>query len=189
MCNSTILGGGTSVASDTNENQKQKPSVLLALLRTMLIDIPLSLLFVALLMSLSANHFYDTYYIPLMNALQWPGESSRDKTENTYYARHCTPNDITTRSAYDLIVPPNESSHDASLRTQKHGMALFPKVVSDDHTAKLRDYILRRNAALKESDVDYIWLISGAHRWSFKLGADAPGAADVLRDIVTHSKL
>ena len=155
----------------------------------MLFDIPLSLLFVALLASLSANYLYDTYYIPLMNALQWPGDTSRDKTENTYYARHCTANDITTRSAHDLIVPPDESPHDASLRTQKHGMAVFPKVISDDHAATLRDYILNRNAALKETDMDYIWLISGANRWSFKLSADAPGAADVLRDISTHHKL
>lgn len=207
-----MLGGGTSVAStanssdnassrstkmstkcaavsNTNENQKQKPSVFLSFLRTILIDVPLSLLFVALLASLSANYLYDAYYIPLMDALQWPGDTSRDETENTYYDRHCTANDITTRSAHDLIVPPNESARDASLRTQKHGMTVFPKVVSDDHAASLRDYILHRNAALKETDMDYIWLISGNNRWSFKLGADAPGAADVLRDIAAHPKL
>ena len=186
------MNGTTCAASNNNQKPSRSGSaIVLALLRTMLLDVPLTLLFIALLASLSANHIYGAYYVPLMEALKWPGEAepSRAETENTYYARHCTAADITTTSASDLIVPPDESVHDAALRTQKHGMTIFPKVVSDDHAATLRDYILERNDALTETDMDYIWLISGEDRWSFKLGADAPGAADALRDIATHPKL
>ena len=90
MCNNTPASkglasaptkmSGTTCAAASNNKPNQKPSprsgsaLVLALLRTMLLDVPLMLLFIALLTSLSANHIYGTYYVPLMEALKWPGE-------------------------------------------------------------------------------------------------------------------
>jgi hypothetical protein len=157
-------------------------------LRVVLCDVPLAIMFACLLASLSAQHIYRTYYVPLMDGLEW-FETSRQHTESTYYQRVCTEDDITTRSALDLIVPPDESPREASIRTQTHGMSIFPRVVSESNAKILRDYILERNAALHETDADFIGLIGQHHRWSFKFGADAPGAAAALRDIATHPKL
>ena len=209
-------GGGGDLRNHRNHRSHRRRSLASVLLRTALLDLPTALSLILLMGSLAARSVYSTYYVPLMQHLLWINDGTdggdgslaarasssassasfsssaskgRHRTEGTYYRRTCDARDVTSTSAGALIVPPGEDAPRAAHRTQTHGMAVFPGVVSDEHATALRDYILHRNSLLRPTDVDFIGLISNQHRWSFKLGADPPAVAPVLRDLATHPVL
>lgn len=154
------------------------------ILRFTVMDAPLAMTCLFLVTSYSAQSIYNTYYVPIMEALTWDDQRKID--EYTNYMRQCDASDVSTLNPDDFIVDPNSTSpQEAVEMTNKHGMTIFPNVVSPETAAAMRDFVLKKNHALTEEEA--IWLIANKNRWSFAIGAeDDPSVPPVLREIATN---
>lgn len=166
-----------------------RPSKLLRIaiiLRSIFIDTPLALLFFTLVFTASASHMYRVYYDPLIDAFSWYDRNDRMDSEYTYYNRACHASDISSSSVDDFIIDPDTSTPQEAVDiTNKHGMSIFPKILTPSTASKMRDFIMRRNDEL--TDDDAIPLISQEHRWSFPIGGDDdPAVPPILREIATN---
>jgi len=151
------------------------------ILRILFLDVPLASTALCLLASYSARHIYNTYYVPIMHALEWTEE--RRHSEYTNYMRECDMKDVSTTNPDDLIIDYSTMTVDDAVHvTNKHGMAVFPNIISHESTAKMREFVIRKNRALSEDEA--IWLIANENRWSFAIGADQdPSVPPVLKEI------
>ena len=171
-----------------NERKDKKNStfirVLFAILRVVILDLPLATICLFFIASLSAEHIYQTYYIPIIQSLAWNDDRRDD--EITGYVRVCDHTDISTLNSDDFIIDPNSTSPAEAVHIiNKHGMAMFPNLLRPSTAANMRQYILDKNAAL--TDDEAIWLISNENRWSFPIGADDhPAVPPALQEIATN---
>jgi hypothetical protein len=76
--------------------------ILCSTLRILFLDFPLASTTLCLLSSYSARHIYNTYYVPIMQALEWTEE--RRHSEYTNYMRECDMKDVSTTNPDDLII-------------------------------------------------------------------------------------
>lgn len=161
--------------------------ILCSILRILFLDFPLASTALCLLSSYSARHIYNTYYVPIMQALEWTEE--RQHSEYTNYMRECDMKDVSTTNPDDLIIDYSTMTVDDAVHvTNKHGMAVFPNVISPESAAQMRDFVIRKNRALSEDEA--IWLIANENRWSFAIGADQdPSVPPVLKEIAESAFL
>eukprot|EP00957_Ditylum_brightwellii_P067350 5112333-Ditylum_brightwellii.AAC.1 len=74
--------------SKYTQSQTTKFTKSATLFQTLLLELPILLLFVLLLITLSTQHLYATYYTPLLQNLNWiPKQQERQAAEATYYNR------------------------------------------------------------------------------------------------------
>jgi hypothetical protein len=158
-----------------------------SILRILFLDIPLASSTLCLVSSYSARYIYNTYYVPIMDALEWTEE--RRHSEYTNYMRECDMKDVSTTNSDDLIIDYSTMTVDDAVHvTNKHGMAVFPNVISPESAAQMRDFVIRKNRALSEDEA--IWLIANENRWSFAIGADQdPSVPPVLKQIAESAFL
>jgi len=99
--------------------------------------------------------------------------------------RSCDISDISTLNSDDFIIDPDSTTTEEAVAiTNKHGMSVFPGLLKPETAAAMREYVLRKNAALGD---DAIWLISNKNRWSFAIGADDdPSVPPILQEIATN---
>ena len=160
---------------------------LYSILRILFLDMPLASTTLCLVSSYSARHIYNTYYVSIMDALEWTEE--RRHSEYTNYMRECDMKDVSTTNPDDLIIDYSTMTVDDAVHvTNKHGMAVFPNVISPESAAQMRDFVIRKNRALSEDEA--IWLIANENRWSFAIGADQdPSVPPVLKQIAESAFL
>jgi len=153
-------------------------------LRCLFLDLPLATTCLFLVSSYAGVHIYTNYWVPILDALQWTEE--RSSTEYTNYMRECDAEDVSTLNSDDFIIDPNSTTAQEAVDiTNKHGMSIYPNLLSPETSANMRDYVLRKNAALTKDDA--IWLIANKNRWSFAIGADDdPAVAPVLQEVATN---
>lgn len=154
------------------------------ILRGLFLDLPLLITCMFFMASYCSQSIYHTYYVPIMASLKWTDE--RRSVEYTNYMRVCDKSDISTLNPDDFIIDPNSTTAEEAMEiTNKHGMSIFPNLLTPETAATMREYVLRRNRALTEDDA--IWLISNNQRWSFPIGADDdPSVPPVLQEIATN---
>jgi hypothetical protein len=184
--------GDATVTAKTNtgKNRKKKKNsgskvgyVIGNLLRCAFLDLPLATTCLFLVASYCAQHIFFTYYVPIMQSVEWTDE--RRSEEFTNYMRKCDGSDVSTLNVDDFIVDPKSTTpEDAVEMTNRHGMSIFPNLLTPETASAMREYVLRKNYALMEDEA--IWLISNKNRWSFAIGADDdPSVPPVLQEIAT----
>ena len=124
-----------------------------------------------------------------MDSLVWFDNPEQQYIEYASYMRTCDERDITTTDVDDLIIDGDTMTpQDAADVTNKHGVSIFPQILKPETANAMREYVLKRNAALTSDDA--IPLISQHQRWSVPIGAnDDPSIPPVLNEIATHPLL
>ena len=181
---------GTSTTFTMNGSAKLRTSsstnMVLSVLRVILIDAPLTILFAALVITICTRNIYDNYLLENLISMEWTNE--RKVAEITYYDRRCDPSDVSTRNVADLLIQPNYTKDDCVHHMMVHGASVYPDLLSADTATRLRQFILRRNAEL--TDKDAISVLANNQRWSFGIGANEdPSVAKALQEIATHPQL
>ncbi len=108
------------------------------------------------------------------------------ESEYTNYMRECDAEDISTTNSDDFIIDPATTTAEEAVDiTNKHGMSIFPNILTPETAAAMREYVLRKNYSLTKDEA--IWLISNENRWSFPIGADDdPAVPPVLQEVATN---
>ena len=129
---------------------KKAPGRLLGILRTLAVDLPLALLFFALMLTYFAQHLYTEYYPRLLEQYE---RNDDDLTEQfTYYHRYCTTADLTTKYAPDLLVDTNGPVEVAVDKLQTHGGVVIPQLLKPETAQRLREYVDQRNRAIQDTE-------------------------------------
>jgi len=166
------------------QQRRRRPRVVWRFLRSLLVEVPLSLIFIGFILSASLLYIYDTYVTEILVAAKWR-RNNRLPDEYTYYNRECLREDMTAFDASDLVIQPNATAAQSTEQMMRHGMGLIGSVLAPETTAKLRDYVLKRNAELTPAEA--IPLDGEHNRWSFAIGAtEDPIVSTALREVATH---
>jgi hypothetical protein len=158
-----------------------------SLLRTVLLDIPLAVVFALYVAFYCLSEIHDYYFLPFLDAAARTDEDLDN--EYTYYDRSCTVNDLSTRNLSDLVLSnrtlPVETLVDTVLR---HGGVVVPQILTPFTVQKLREHVVKRNANLEQ--VEKIPLSQGKNRLSFAIDAsEDPIVSQALHEIATHPLL
>jgi hypothetical protein len=154
-------------------------------LRVLMLEFPLACFLAAYLTAVWTHRLHDLYLGPQMDAMMW-NDARMDK-ESTYYKRYCSPEDQTTRSFSDLVLPVNASAEDAYEHQLTHGLTVFPSLLSDKTATKLRDYVTTRNYELSEEES--IFVLSQKKRYSFALPTEEPTVQRAVMEIASDRRL
>jgi hypothetical protein len=191
---SDTLVSSSSKQLITGERSKQRmvgvPIIIMMLwlLRILVLDLPLFLIFAASIGLDVLEQVHQEYLEPLRHAMHW--NEDRADTEVTSYHYYCTPEDITATSADELIIPPHWSTSQSLVHMQHHGATIWPDILSNTTAEHVRSFILTENQRLKDHPDDGFWVIANDHRYSFGIRVDQhPSIAVALQEIATHSKL
>lgn len=155
------------------------------LVRTILLDFPMTSLFFVYLGLCWIRRVEQLYIHPSLKAAVWTKD--RAVEEITYYNRFCTPEDMSTHNADDLLVPENATIQEAYEHQLLHGFSIFQGVLTDDVMHDLRTYVDSRNRKL--SAEESIFVIAGKNRFSFGLGTEEPCVARAVTQVATHPML
>ena len=148
--------------------------------------IPMTAVFLIFISSASLQYITDEYLFPQLDLMVWDDE--RKLTENTYYDRTCTIDDMTAFSAEELIIPKRFSTEERVDHMMTHGMSIYSDIIRPETADKLRSYVMQRNKDMTENEA--IPVIGNKQRWSFGIGAnDDPIVSEALRQIATHDTL
>ena len=186
------MNGGVTSTSKTKTLPSRGPSIrptgaiLLRLLRIVVLDAPLTVLFALLVATMCVRHVYDNYLSVQLSNMLWT--NGRKKREITYYDRRCEVSDISTRNVADLLIQSNYTTEDCVHHMMVHGASMYPDLISAQTATDLRNFVLKRNSEL--TDRDAISVIENESRWSFGIGANEhPSVARALREIATNRQL
>ena len=125
---------------------KKRRSFLVRFVYSLLAFIVLQCPYYTLLVGLTTTrllHYVTTtyYHIQLYELLPWTQE--RQAKEATYYGRICTSKDSTTSNPLDLIV--SDESEGAVPTMLKHGITIYPNLISTNTSQQLRETIIEYN--------------------------------------------
>lgn len=155
------------------------------LFRTVLLDLPLALVFAAYFAAVWTHRVHDLYLEPQINAMVWDQE--RMYAEETYYQRVCDAADQSTFDGADLFLPMNATTDDAYQHQLIHGLTVFRSVLSDKTATDLRNYVRSKNFKLPEKDS--IFVIENNNRYSFGLGTEEPSVTTAVMELASHERL
>lgn len=143
-------------------------------------------LFASLLLTGLASHITSRYARRLIDFDFW--DSDKRAVANTYYDRTCTFRDITSQNPPDLLVQPSWSTERTVQSVMTHGAGLFRDVFTAETAAKVREFVLKKNAEMDEGEMIYIQ--EAANRWTFAFGANEDEALPrALNEVASHPQL
>ena len=180
----------SSTNSNSNSSSNNSSGTIMAFLRWLL-QTPVLLLFAVFALFATIQYSYESYVIPIIQSYK-RGEMVLEfyddyRNEFTYYNRHCTASDISTRDANDLLITPQMSPEEAANRMLQHGAAAVKNVLTKDTATQLRDYLANKHA----HHLDYnevFWQEQG--RLALGLGThDHPAIAKALEEVGSHALL
>jgi hypothetical protein len=150
------------------------------LFRTLLLDLPLLLVFALYLSTVLLSQIHELYLAPQMELMRWTPE--RAEAETTYYHRVCTKEDMTATDASELFMQPEMTVDDRVHHMMTHGVSVYPNLLSPETAATVRDYIIQQNLVEEAFDV-----IENEHRYSFGIRVDQhPSIGLALREILRN---
>jgi len=120
------------------------------------------------------------YFIPEVHLMH-----RGDDAELTYYERTCdNPEDaLTATTPEQLVVPEGKSARQHFAR---HGIAVFPEILSKETAAELREFILEEN----ERNKDTVSVFKARNRRSFELQIDHhQSVLKASKEILSHRHL
>ncbi|KAL7550757.1 hypothetical protein ACHAWF_016782 [Thalassiosira exigua] len=190
------------------------------LLRLLFLDLPSFLSSLAALASLSAyglallaEHLYDGPVQDLISSMRLEDRASRSMGPNrakeleaagydpkyypeldgeiTYYDRRCTIEDVTARTADELLLSEDVTRAEAADAMMTHGAVVLKNVLSQSTAAELREYLESRHEIHESGKLGYLeefWSEIG--RLALGLGAeDDPIVAKALEEVGRHEGL
>lgn len=183
---------GSSVVPNRNDKQKKRNKrpryAFLSLLRTLLLDIPLALLFCLMLAVLAFRDLHQDYFVPFLEAATRTDDDLLN--EFTYYDRLCSVDDITTQDLNDLLIQPNTSTAEAVETIMVHGGALVPQLLSPNTVKQLREYVVGRNERVTDQQRLPVSQSEGGTRLSWTIDAtEDPILSVALKEIASHPQL
>lgn len=197
---------------------KAPSSIFFICVRSILLDIPLALLFLSFLVMYGVHEIHNEYYVPLMERALRTDTDLLD--EITYYERSCTQYDLSTRNIQDLVMKNQQhDKHEHRNDTQSmsmttaassvshrhqhaantedhvdqmmtHGAMVIPEVLSEQAVQDLRAYIVRRNAAVTDAEAYPVSQGSDGSRLSYGIDAtEDPAVVRAVKEVANHSAL
>jgi len=174
-----------------NKQKKPKRSAIesfFAFVRTLIIDLPFTLLLLSTVITHLAHEYYVHYVSPMIDAARWVN-NDRLKNEYTYYDRPCDVSDITAKSIEEVILEDGINDADEAVdKFMVHGMGLFTNILDDQVSDDLRNYIRRRNYELSDEEIIPLDTPDGRHSFGINANED-PSVALALNQIGTHKLL
>ena len=164
------------------------------LLRVILLDLPVLVVFTLLMASLIVSHIWRNYMIPIASTYKRgdmvDGLFYEDYDNDfTYYNRHCGPKDISTRSANDLLINDNHTAEQAADIMLQHGAVAFTNVLENQTATELRAYLATKHDDNKAGKLGYnevFW--HEQKRLSLGIGtSDHPAIAQAMQQIGRHA--
>ena len=133
-----------------------------SILRLIIIDFPLVVLF-GLYVSVYTFHIiHNTYLYPQMILMKFL-DVERQYTDVTYYHRKCDVGDISATSIEELLLDnTTHTSNDAKIHMLTHGASMYPNLISNETASELRDYIITQN-----KQIESWFVIQNEHRFSW----------------------
>jgi len=174
---------GESVATELHMNPTNAP--LLKIARFAFLDFPVVFFLVVHYAFNWTAYVHENYVHDQLNAMVF--SSTRMSEESTYYARKCSPDDITTQNGNDLFLSPQATVDEAYEHQLLHGFSVFRSVLSEDTMGELRQHIVKRNGELL--DRESIYVIENENRFSFGLGTEEPSVTKAMKEIANHEQL
>lgn len=160
-----------------SKKDKKKPIIkpkrtsldsILTYIRIVIVDVPLTLLFILAITTFLVDKYYVHYITPMIEAANW-ADNDRLEHEFTYYERPCDVSDITATSISDVVLSQDEHDVDYAVETfMVHGMGMFQNILDEKLSHDLRTYIRKRNFELTDGEI--IPLDTPAGRHSFGIG-------------------
>ena len=195
-----VASKSTSQSSITT-SKKTASNIPLLLLRCLVVDLPLMLLFASYIGFLLLQHVESNYLSKLYHSMEFTDE--RHDTEVTGYHYTCTPDDISTRSADDLILPnynnstdntdnnTKQSARDAVELMQTHGATLIPDILSAETAHAVREFVLEENQRLAQQKDGLFYVIANENRFSFgiRVADHHVSIRKALHEIANHKVL
>jgi hypothetical protein len=167
------------------KKKTKHPSAFLVLLRSILLDIPLAVLFASFLVIYSVREIHKEYYVPLMDRARRTDEDLHD--EFTYYARQCTQYDLSTRNIQELLVNPAAGLRQSVEQMMTHGAMVIPQVLQPDTVQNLRDYIVARNAGVADKEKFPVSQGHDGSRLSYGIDAtEHPAVTAAIRQVASN---
>jgi hypothetical protein len=174
----------------SNSSHKSAPCTLVTAIRVALLDIPMTLLFSILMVSILIQQYYNYYVLPTIDAADWmSNDAERLQHEFTYYARECDASDVSTSSVQSVKLDPEiHTAQDAVDNIMVHGLTVFPSLLDQSTAEELRDYVMKRNQELTKDEV--IPISAPDNRWSFGIHANEhPSVAKALEQLSSNPML
>ncbi|CAB9505905.1 expressed unknown protein [Seminavis robusta] len=157
--------------------------ILWIILRTLLMDLPLLLLFTAYTSLYVLEQVHHDYLEPLRKAMKWT--EIRSDTEVTSYHYYCTEDDITANSVEELVAEPDWTTDEMVEHMQVHGVTILPDILTNTTADILRAFIVEENKRQEG-----FWVINGKNRHSFGIQVDQDESIPAaLKEIATHPVL
>mmetsp|Transcript_23893 Transcript_23893/g.36928 ORF Transcript_23893/g.36928 Transcript_23893/m.36928 type:complete len:971 (+) Transcript_23893:205-3117(+) len=174
-----------SLAGSRPSAMKISKRTFLVLLRSLVFETPLTLVFAAYMSLLWVDRVHDLYLKPQLEKLEW--SPNRVYRERTYYERYCFHNDMSTFQGSDLFLPPDATTEEVYWHQLKHGFSVFPGILSDSTATNLRSYVIEKNQALSEEEA--IFVIANKNRYSFGLGTEEPTVVAAIEELTNNARL
>jgi len=179
------IQGGKETPQQRAKSKLSLRRILIFVVRSVLLDLPMAVLFATYLALLWVQRVDQDYLQPSMMAAVW--SPSRAEAEITYYHRDCDVRDLTTHNPNDLWIPLDATPIEAYEHQLRHGFSIFGSVLQENTTKELRDYVVSRNRQLSQEES--IFVIENDNRYSFGLGTEEPAVANAVKELATHDHL
>jgi len=175
----------TKTASSEKSPTRTAKSVALSAVRAAVADLPVLVLFAALCSTYVVEKIAYDYLVPQMDLQAFDYE--RRENELTYYHRKCSADDLTARDAPELVVDYDAMTTDDAVRhMNRHGVQVYPDLLSESTANEIRDFILTQN----EKNEGMIDVIENENRWSFYMRVDQhPSVNKALKEVLSNQFL
>jgi len=146
-------------------NAQSKTSLLLRMIgnfiRNAAIDLPVTLVFAALVAALMLHKVHDDYLLKQLNLMVFQ-EDDRDYVETMYYHRYCTGEDVSATSVDQLLIPENATLEESVEHQLIHGVSLYRDLLTPETAQELREFIMEENNKQEafhviQNDFRYSW--------------------------------
>ena len=134
------------------------------LMRILVIDFPLTLLFAAVVGATILHRTHDKYLSKQLELMIFQ-DRYRQFKELTYYHRECRlEKEVSATSREELIVPYNATADECVAHQMKHGASLYRDLLTPETMHDLREFIVAEN-----TKQDGFHVIENEHRYSWGL--------------------
>jgi hypothetical protein len=125
-----------------------KPPLMLrltwTLLRTLVIDFPLTVLFAALASAVLLHQVHDDYLYKQLELMRFAMDG-RDYAETMYYHRYCNGEEVSAASVSEIVIPINATGEECAKHQMTHGVSMYQDLLTPETAHDLREFILEEN--------------------------------------------
>lgn len=181
-------GSGYSYSPFQQQKKKSNQSTFLRLVggifRSLLLDLPLMLVFALYIATVLLHKIHDDYLAPQIELMKFLGDE-RDHLDTTYYHRDCDGRDVSATSINELIIEDEASTEDAMRHMLKHGVSMYPNLLTPETAWELREFIDEGNGKQEGFDV-----IENEHRYSWGIDVNMhPAINKFWKELASNEKL